>query len=291
MQFNRRTVLSLSGAAIATPFIITERARAATTFEAAKQSGRVSVGLANEKPYAYIEPDGSVTGAVIEVLRAALKPYGIDKIEANAGAFGTLLPGVMAHRFDVIGAGMFVSPKRCAQIGFTNPITRVGGAFAAKTGNPKTLRSLKDVAADPTAHLGTQLGTSQVDEVKQAGIKPDQVSLFATDDEALAGLQAGRVDVIYFPDLELNNLLRTHGDAGYARVTDFVQIVGADGQPAFNHQAFGLRKDDADFIAAIDTQLGAMLADGRLLAAMAPFGFTQAEMPDPANTSAKLCGG
>lgn len=289
MLFSRRAAVSAVGSALAMPFVITDPARAATTFEAAKQSGRVSVGVANEKPYAYVEPDGAVTGAVIEVLRVALKPYGITTVDANAGAFGTLLPGVMARRFDIIGAGMFISPKRCAQIGFTGPITRVGGSFAAKEGNPKKLRSLKDVAADPTARIGTQLGTSQVDEVKQAGIQPSQISLFATDDQALAGLKADRVDVIYFPDLELNNLLRTHGESGLARVMDFVQTFGSDGKPAFNHQAFGLRKEDADFIAAIDAQLSSMLSSGALLAAMAPFGFTQAEMPDPADTSAKLC--
>ncbi len=289
MLLHRRAVLTGAGATLAAPFVITRPARAATTFEQAKQSGRVAVGLANEKPYAYVDPDGTVTGAIVEVLRAALKPYGITGIEASAGAFGTLLPGVMARRFDVIGAGMFISPKRCAQIAFTDPITRVGGAFAAKADNPKDLHSLKDVATNPAARIGGQLGTSQVDEIKQAGIAPAQISLFATDDEALAGLQAGRVDVIYFPDLELNTLLRTHGDTSLARVSSFKQLVGADGQPAYNHQAFGLRKEDADFVAALDSQLGAMLKDGRLLAAMAPFGFTESELPDPANTAAKLC--
>ena len=52
------------------------------------------VGLANEKPYAYIETDGTVTGAIIEVLRAALKPMGIDKIEANINEFSALVPGL-----------------------------------------------------------------------------------------------------------------------------------------------------------------------------------------------------
>ena len=286
MQQTRRFFLA---GALASPFVITSRALAATAFEAAKQSGAVTVGLANEKPYAYVEPNGQVTGAIVEVLRAALAPYGITKISANTGAFGTLLPGVMARRFDIIGAGMFISPKRCEQIGFTNPITRVGGAFASKTGNPKGLKSLKDVAAKPNARIGTQLGTSQVDEIKQAGIAPGQVSLFATDDEAIAGLQAGRVDVIYFPDLELNSLIRTHADVGIARVADYQQVLGADGAPSFNHQAFGLRKEDGDFTAALDTQIASLLASGKMLELMAPFGFTQAEMPDPASKTAKLC--
>ena len=55
---------------------------------------------------------------------------------------------------------------------------------------------------------------------------------------------SGRVDVIYFPDLELNDWLRTRADPGYERVADYVQILGPEGKPTFNHQAFGLRKED-----------------------------------------------
>ncbi len=99
------------------------QALSATAFETAKQTGTVTVGLANEKPYAYIETDGKVTGAIVEVLRAALEPLGITKIEANVNEFSALVPGVMAGRFDIIGAGMYVTPKRCESIAFTNPLT------------------------------------------------------------------------------------------------------------------------------------------------------------------------
>ena len=125
--------------------------------------------------------------------------------------------------------------------------------------------------------------------MKQAGIPEDRVTLFSKDTEALAGLQAGRVDVIYFPDLEINDLLVTSADSSLERVEPYVQILDAQGKQVFNYQALGLRKEDTDLLEAINKQLGEMLANGKLLAILQPFGFSANELPPVAVTAEKLC--
>ncbi len=266
-------------------------ALAETTFEKLKNTKSVMIGIANEKPYGYVETDGKVTGAIVEVIRAVMAPYGITDLQPVVTNFDSLIPGLTAGRFDIIGAGMYVKPKRCAAIAFTNPLTQAGGAFGAKKGNPKNLHSLKDVAKDPTAKIGTQTGTSQVDEIKQAGINPDQVVLFSKDTESIAGLQAGRVDVIYYPDLEINNLIATTADPNLERVAPYEQIMDANGKPSLNYQSLGLRKDDQDLVDAINKQLADMHTSGKLLSTLQPFGFTQNEIPPADVTAAQLCAG
>jgi len=266
-------------------------AYAETTLEKLQRTKSVTIGISNEKPYGYVETDGKVTGAIVEVIRAVLAPYGITDLQPVVTNFDTLIPGVIAGRFDVIGAGMYVKPKRCEAIAFTNPLTQAGGAFGAKKGNPKNLHSLKDVAKDPTARIGTQTGTSQVDEIKQAGINPDQVVLFAKDTESIAGLQAGRVDVIYYPDLEINNLIATTADPNLERVSPYEQIMDAHGKPSLNYQSLGLRKGDDDLMDAINKQLAEMHTNGKLLSTLQPFGFTQNEIPPVDVTAAQLCAG
>ena len=263
---------------------------AGTTFEAAKQTKKLTVGIANEKPYGYIGDDGKPTGAIVEVIRSVLAPYGITDLEANIVDFGALIPGLNANRFDVIGAGMYIKPARCKAIAFSNPVTRSGGAFISKKGNPKNVHSLKDVAANKDVKLGTQTGTSQVDECKQAGIADDQVVLFSKDSEALAGLQAGRVDVIYFPDLEVNTLLATANDPSIERVSPFTQILDANGQQSWNYQALGFRKADTDLVNAVNQQIESMLSSGKLLEIIKPFGYSQKELPPADVTAAKACG-
>jgi polar amino acid transport system substrate-binding protein len=223
------------------------------------------------------------------VLRAVLAPYGITELKGTIADFDALIPGVNAGRFDVVGAGMYILPKRCQAIAFSNPFDRSGGAFAVIKGNPKNLHSLKDVAADKNAIIGTQTGSSQVDELKRAGIAADQTVLFIKDNEALSGLIAGRVDVIYFPDLELNDLLKTNGSSAVERVADYHQIIGPDGMPAYNYQGIGFRKQETDLIDAINVQLAKLLASGELLAVLSPFGFTAHELPPPDITATKLC--
>jgi len=287
--FSRRQIIQ-GGIAIGAGLAAMPRAFAASgAFEKAKAAKSISVGISNEKPYGYVETDGKLTGAIIEVLRATLAPYGITDVKGTIADFDALIPGVNAGRFDIIGAGMYIRPKRCAAIAFSNPLTRAGGAFAAKKGNPKNLHSLKDVAANKEAKIGTQTGTAQAEELKTAGIAADQTVLFTKDTEALAGLIAGRVDVLYFPGLELNELIVTNGSPEVERVTKFQQIQNPDGSPAYNYQALGFRKEDADLVDAINAQLATLLSSGKLLALLSPFGFTADELPEPGVTAAKVC--
>lgn len=271
--------------------IPTAEAFSATAFEAAKQSGSVTVGLANEKPYAYIETDGKVTGAIIEVLRAALEPLGITKIEANVSEFSALVPGVMASRFDIIGAGMYVTPKRCESIAFTNPLTQISTALATRAGNPGKIHALEDIAASSTLKVGSQLGTAQVDDLHRAGIPEDRIVLFSRDTEAFSGLQAGRVDAIYYPALELSELIKKSGTNDVERADPFSIAKGEDGKPLLNFQSLGLRVEDKDFIEAINAQIEVLRTSGKLAAILKPYGFNEQDIPGGGITAAGICSG
>ncbi len=266
-------------------------ANSASTLETARQTGKITVGLANEKPYAYIETDGKITGAIIEVLRAALEPLGVKDIEANVNEFSTLVPGVMAGRFDIIGAGMYVTPKRCESIAFTNPLTQIATVLAARAGNPGNIHSLEDIAASSSLKVGSQTGTAQVEDLLRAGIPQDRIVLFSRDTEAMSGLTAGRVDAIYYPALEISELIAKSGGADVERITPFTIAKGADGKPLLNYQSLGFRKDDADFIAQINEQISALRASGKLAEILKPFGFTEQDLPEATITAARICGG
>ena len=62
---------------------------------------------------------------------------GIAEVDGVLTEFGSLIPGLKAGRFDIIAAGMFVKPDRCAQILFSEPTYAIGQAFAVKAGNPE----------------------------------------------------------------------------------------------------------------------------------------------------------
>ncbi len=262
-----------------------------TVFENARRSGALRVGIANEKPYGYVDGNGSLQGAMVELLRAVLAPYGITQVNAQIADFNALVPSLLANRIDLIGAGMFIRPSRCGNIAFSDPVSRIGGAFLVRKGNPKNLHRLADVTRQPMVKIGTQPGVDQQQEVVQSGVSQEQIVLFSKDTEALAGLQAGRVDAIYFPALEVNGLLATSGDADLERADPFEQPLGTDGKPIYHYQAFGLRTEDKDLLAAVNKSIAMLLSSGKLLRILGAFGYSQRDMPIPGITAAEICSG
>jgi polar amino acid transport system substrate-binding protein len=284
----RRELLGLGFAATAVMFAPVP-AWADATLDRIKSTGKVGVGIANEKPYGYVDTNGQLAGAVPEIILAALTPYGIKTMQAEIVEFNALIPGLNAGRFDIVGAGMYIRPKRCEAIAFTNPITRLGYGFAALKGNPKGVHSIADVAKNANAMVGTQTGSAQVEELQKAGVPPDRVVLFANATEALAGLKANRCDVIYFPSLELNELLKTANDPAVERVADFKQVVDQNGDPDYGYSALGLRKGDKDLKTALDAEIGKMLSSGKLLEIVARYGYGRDELPTANDTAERLC--
>ncbi len=107
--------------------------------------------------------------------------------------------------------------------------------------------------------------------------------LFARADEAVAGLQARRCDVVYFPALQVNEILNTFKDSGLTRVEGFATEL--------NYQAFGLRREDDDLRAAINQGIARMIADGSLLKIIEAYGYGESEIPNPQITANQLCVG
>ncbi|MDQ2705953.1 MAG: ectoine/hydroxyectoine ABC transporter substrate-binding protein EhuB [Pseudomonadota bacterium] len=263
-------------------------ARAETTLERIKSSGTVSIGIANEKPYGFVETDGRLAGAVPDIIEAALKPHGVTTFKSEIVDFSAMIPGINANRFDIIGAGMYINPTRCQAIIFSNPVTRAGYGFAALKGNPKGVHSLTDVAKGD-AIVGTQNGSAQVEELEKAGVPQDRVVLFANATEALAGMKAERVNVIYFPGLELGDLLKTANDPEIERVEPFEQQKDAAGTPQYGYSALGLRQADTDLQALLNEEISKMLASGQLLEIIAKYGYGQDELPLAEDTAERLC--
>ncbi len=284
----RRRLLAATASSLAV-LAFPRLARAETTLERIKQSGTVAVGIANEKPYGFVGTDGKLVGAIPDIIKAALEPHGLKDMKAEIVEFNALIPGINANRLDIIGAGMYIRPARCEAIAFTNPVTRAGYGFAALKGNPKSLHSVGDVVKHADAVVGTQNGSAQVEVLTKAGVPTDRVVLFSNATEALAGMKAKRVDVIYFPGLELGDLLKTVNDPQIERVDPFEQIINDAGQPDYGYSALGLRKSDDDLRQVLNEEIAKMLESGRLLEIISKYGYGKDELPAKGDTAEALC--
>jgi polar amino acid transport system substrate-binding protein len=249
-----------------------------TTLQRIQREGIARVGFSNEAPFAYASAEG-ITGAAPEILRAVFAEAGVPQIEGVLVEFSGLIPGLVASRFDTIGAGMFVRPARCEEVDFGDPEYGLGEGLAVAAGNPLGLGKLQDFI-DQGARLGMITGGAEVEYADIAGVPKEQQVVFPDGPTAIAGLQAGQVDAVMLTTLSINDLVTKAGDPNieFAAMTE--QPLDADGNPAIGYGAMGFRKEDDDLRLLYNESLAAMKESGQLLEIMQPFGFTEAEMTD-----------
>lgn len=249
-----------------------------STLEKAKKQGFVTVGFANENPYAYATPDGKLTGEAVEVARVILKNMGINEMNGVLTEFGSLIPGLKAKRFDIITAGMFINAERSKEVAFANPEYSIGEAIAVKQGNPLQLHSYKDIAANKEAKVAVMVGAIENDYLLKSGVPKEQIVTVPDQPSAVAALQAGRVDAMTMTGPSLQAMLESSKDSSIERVMDFQQPE-IDGKSVRGYGAAAFRTEDASFREAFNQELDKLKKSGELLEILKPFGFTEQELP------------
>lgn len=248
-----------------------------TTLERAQREGFVTVGFANEAPFAHATSSGQLTGEAVEVARAVLKRMGIEEMNGVLTEFGSLIPGLQANRFDMITAGMYITPPRCEQVAFADPEYSIGSGIAVKAGNPLNIHSYEDIVANPEATIAIMGGSVEVGYFTAVGGSKDQIVIVPDQPSAVAALQAGRVDTITMTGLALQNILEGVGPE-VERVMDFTQPI-IDGESVRGYGATAFRQNDTAFRDAFNKELQALKDSGELLEIISPFGFTEQELP------------
>lgn len=264
---------------------------APTTLAAAREAGKIRIGYANEAPYAFMDTkSGKVTGESVEIARVVLQRLGIKEVEGVLTEFGSLIPGLQAKRFDVIAAGMYITPERCKQVAFSNPTYGVGEAFLVKKGNPKNLHSYGDVVKNAEAKLGVVVGAIEGEYATKLQIPQAQVLVFPDVVSALSGVQAGRADAYAATSLTINDLMaKTSASSDLEKAEPFTQ-PSIDGKDVRGYGAYAFRPDDQSFADAFNAELAKFIGSEEHQALVAPFGFTQEELPKDM-TAVTLCAG
>ncbi|MCQ6562824.1 ectoine/hydroxyectoine ABC transporter substrate-binding protein EhuB [Paenibacillus mendelii] len=264
-----------------------EPAATETTLAKAQSEGFISVGFANERPYAYATPDGKLTGEAVEISRKILSNLGIEQMDGVLTEFGSLIPGLKAQRYDMITAGMFITPERAKEVAFANPEYSIGEAIAVKKGNPLNLHSYEDIKANSKAKVAVMVGAIEVDYLKSVGIPDSQILSVPDQPSAISALQSGRADTITMTGPSLQSMLESAKDDNLERVMDFEQPV-IDGASVRGYGAAVFRKDDDEFREAFNAELEKLKESGELLKILETFGFTEQELPGDMTTEELL---
>jgi polar amino acid transport system substrate-binding protein len=263
---------------------LSRMAHAASTLERAKQDGFIRVGFANEAPFGFATPEGKLTGEAPEVAKAVLNAIGIPQIDGVLTEFGSLIPGLKAKRFDIIAAGMFITPKRCAEIAFSEPSYGIGQAMLVKAGNPKQIADYGSIVANKDLKLAVMAGAVEAGYAKDAGVPQAQLVVLPDQSSLLAAVQAGRADAAVLTALSIANMAKK--GEGVESTKPFGEVAG---KSVKGHGGFGFRKDDKELYQAFNEQLKKFIGTPEHIALVEPFGFGKDYLPN--KTMEQLCKG
>lgn len=256
-----------------------------TTLEKAQESGTITLAIASEQPYSWVE-GGEPTGATIAMHEQIFHNLGIDDIKIEEVDWNSLIPGLNAGRWDVVSAGMSILPERCAEASFSDPEIMYTTALVVPKGNPKNLSDLDSVAEADDVTLAVQSGAIEEGYATDLGIGSTvQV------DSATAGIeivQSGRADAFALTAVSMNWMTEDLDDV---ETTDaFVQEI--DGVEQIGAGSTVFRQEDTDLLEAYNEELAKITADeGSYLDLVEPFGFTAENLPPADLTTEQLCSG
>lgn len=260
--------------------------RAQGLLDRVRESGSISVGVANERPYGYVDDGGKLTGEAPEIARHILAEIAPGaEMSPEVMPFGQLIDALRGEEIDLIAAGMFITPQRCAQVAFSEPTYVIGEAFAVRAGNPKGVRNYHTISEDRDVKVGLISGTVEYNYALVTGIPADRALLYRSFDRAMQALLEGEVDAVGLTALTARGLAMNHPDIE-ATPQFFPEI---DGREVKGYGGFAFRKSDEALLAAFNEALEGFIGSPAHWRLVEQFGFG----PDmaPNMSTAELCSG
>ena len=249
------------------------------TLKRIELTGVVRIGYANEAPYGYLDSkSGEITGEAPEIAKVILSEMGAKEIVPVVTEFGSLIPGLKAGRFDVIAAGMYITPARAKEISFSNPTYAIGESFLVAAGNPLNLNSFESVASHPEARLGVMGGSVEHGYAKDLNVPEDRIVIFPDYPSAVDGLKTDRVEAVAATILTANDLLRK-AQSDKIQLADNFENPVIDGNSIKGYGAFGFRKKDDELREEFNRHLADFIGSKEHLDLVRPFGFVKETLP------------
>lgn len=252
----------------------------------AKKAGTIKVGIAGEAPYGFTDKSGKITGEAPEVARAIFKNLGVNDITATQVEFSQLIPALNAKQFDMVAAGMFITPTRCQNAAFSVPDYQTLESFLVPKGNPKGVATYQDIISK-NLKLAVLSGAVEKGYAHDSGVPDAQVTTYDTQNAMLQAVTSGRADAASLTDISLNTVVQQNAGAPVDVTKGFAPVI--NGKPNRSAGAFVFRKGDDDLRNAFNDELNKLHSSGQWVQIVQPFGFTAANVPTADMTTDSMC--
>ncbi|MEW9675164.1 ectoine/hydroxyectoine ABC transporter substrate-binding protein EhuB [Lentibacillus sp. L22] len=257
--------------------------------EKLKEKGTVTVGFANEKPYAYQDDSGELKGAAVDIATAVFKELGVDNVEGQLADYSQLIPGLNAGKFEVITAGMAITPERCENADFGEPEMMYGEGLIVQKGNPLDLHSYKDLA-DKDATVSIMSGATENDFVTKEGVDKKQIQSAPDIPATFSAVESGRADATTGTEMTIKMAFESSDSNKLEFVEDFEQPEDIEGVPSYGAAAF--KKGNDKLREAYNEKLAELKDSGKVAELLEKNGFSGETNSAPDDITAEsVCSG
>ncbi|AMS45048.1 ectoine/hydroxyectoine ABC transporter substrate-binding protein EhuB [Aminobacter aminovorans] len=275
-------LLGIAGSLICAP------AHAGSTKDRLLAEKSVTIGIHNRVPWGYRDQSGNVIGLQPSIIRAALAPLGITDIKFVIGEFNTMIPGLLANRFDMTAAGVAITPSRCKAVIFSEPDLTSGDGLLVAAGNPLKIHSFEDIKNNPKVRLAGARGSANAGHAITAGVPESQMQQFQDVQSMVSALVAKRVDAVVMSAATIIATMADPNITGIERASPFRALKDAEGNDVALVTAIAFRPEDTDLRDLYNVQLEKLKHTGELEKIILANGFTKDNLP-PNKTAEQLC--
>ena len=205
-------------------------------------------------PFNFIDQSGQLAGFDVEIGLALCEKMKV-KCELVAQDWDGIIPALVAGKYDVIIASMFITDDRKKVVSFTDPYYTAAMTHVVAKGS--TPPEFTDEALAGKA-VGAQSSTTQADYIQKKYPNAD-IRLYKTQDEANLDMANGRLDLMVGDYLPMYDWTTKSEDGKCC------ELVGeAITDPAFVGAGVGMavRQEDNELRENLNKALAEILADG-----------------------------
>ncbi len=256
------------------------------TLQQIKDEGTVTVGIAGEAPYSFLD-GGELKGGSVAIAKEVFAGMGVENVEAELVDWNSLIPGLNAGRFDVISAGMSILPERCEQADFSLPTIMYTTALMVEEGNPMGLSDMQSVVEAGDVKLAVLAGGIEAGYAESLGI--EGVTSVPDAQTGMDTVANGRADAFAMTAISLNYMANNNPNVPVEVTQAFTAVI--DGEEQVGSGATVFRPGDDDLREAYNKELekSVLTDEETYLGVVGEYGFTAENLPPKDLTTESLC--
>ena len=205
-------------------------------------------------PFNMVDADGKISGFDVDIGLALCAEMKVT-CTVVAQDWDGIIPGLVAKKYDMIVASMFITEERKQKVSFTDPYDKAAMTHVAKKGSGIT--DFTD-AGMKGKNIGVQSATTQATFAEKT-YPSASIKSYPTQDEVNLDMASGRLDLQIGDMLPMLEWVNKSKDGA-----DFELIGEPITDPAFVGDGVGIavRQSDNDLREALNAALKGIIANG-----------------------------